>query len=75
MKTIAILLATLLLAGCQQQSREPVSWECSVDDTIVFVAYGVTDIKAGDGMLSFASEDGRLIRRMQENETCREVSP
>lgn len=53
---------------------EPVTVECSIDDTLVFVAYGATAFRARDGMVAVNTEDGRMFRRMQENETCREVS-
>lgn len=72
------LILTLLafgMAGCSEP-RTPVTVECSVDDTLVFVAYNVTFVEASAGMIEANMADGtQLVRRMQDNETCRSVKP
>ena len=69
MKPLAVILAALALTGC---AREPGTLECSIDDTPVFVAYGVSRWYASGDTVTAHSEDGRLVRRMEPNETCRE---
>ena len=75
MKRIAILTAILALSACSQGA--PVDVECSVDDTLVFVALGVEywDVTDNGILETYSPADGYLYRRMQENETCREVLP
>ena len=74
MRRLAPLAAILALSACS--TAEPVDIECSVDDTLVFVAPGAIIWSVTDsGVLNtYSPTDGRLYRRMQENETCREVS-
>jgi hypothetical protein len=70
--SVYLLLTALLLGGC---SNGPVAVECSVDDTLVFVAPRADNwgVNAGTLMV-YSHADGRLYRRMQENETCRAVA-
>lgn len=73
--SIYFLLTALLLGGC---SSDPVTVECSVDDTLVFVAPDVTawGVEPGTSVLNvWGGPDGRMVRRMQENETCKAVRP
>ena len=74
MTRLALLAAILALSACSQGA--PVDVECSVDDTLVFVAPGAINWRVTDsGVLNtYSPTDGRLYRRMQENETCRAVS-
>ena len=74
MRRLAPLAAILALSACSQGT--PVDVECSVDDTLVFVAPGATDWDVTDSgiLVTYSREDGKLFRRMQENETCRAVS-
>lgn len=74
MTRLALLAAILALSACSQSASVDV--ECSVDDTLVFVAPSATDWNVTDsGILqTYSREDGKLYRRMQENETCRAVS-
>ena len=74
MTRLALLAATLALSACSQGT--PVDVECSVDDTLVFVAPSASawDVRSGGVLMTYSREDGRLYRRMQENETCRAVT-
>lgn len=74
MTRLLILAAMVALTGC---SLKPVDVECSVNDTIVFVAPGVTswDVSAGTLHTWDSRERRKMARRMQENETCSEVQP
>ena len=51
--------------------------ECSVDDTLTFVAYDVTHWDIAQGTLDVVSEEGgelfAMSRAMLAGETCREV--
>lgn len=77
MSRIGVLLVVLVLAGCAKRDREPRLIECSVDDTLVFVAPGVTgwDVSNNGLLTTYSPTDGRMYRKMQPNETCRAVSP
>lgn len=71
---LAALAMAILATGCTQ--REPVTLECSIDDTVVFVAFGVNEWGVADvtePVLYTYGTDGRMVRRMVANETCREV--
>jgi len=68
-------LVTLAIGVRDLVQREPVTLTCSVDDTVVFVAFGVTLWHAAGDLVTAHSEDGRLVRRMEINETCREYVP
>lgn len=55
------------------------SLECSVDDTLSFVAFNVTEWDMRGGTLTLTSEEGGrpfvMARTMIAGETCREVFP
>ena len=74
MSRLLTLSLALALSACSQGT--PVDVECSVDDTLVFVAPSVSvwDVRSGGVLMTYSREDGNLYRRMQENETCRAVS-
>ena len=74
MRRLALLAAILALSACSQGA--PVDVECSVDDTLVFVAPSVSvwDVRSGGVLMTYSREEGKLFRRMQENETCRAVT-
>ena len=74
MRRLALLAAILALSACSQGA--PVDVECSVDDTLVFVAPGATrwDVTDNGILKTYSPDEGYLYRRMQENETCREVT-
>lgn len=75
MKSALILLAALFLASCSGSERAPFTVECSVDDTLVFVAPGATQLWNDGPTITVRSNEGDLVRHMQPNETCRAVSP
>lgn len=74
MSRLLTLSLALALSACS--TAEPVDIECSVDDTLVFVAPGATDWTVTDTgiLVTYSRDDGKLFRRMQENETCRAVT-
>ena len=75
------LVMAICLAGviAVTGKRNLPNLECSVDDTLTFVAYNVTHWNMRDGILEVVSrEDGELFamsRILLLGETCREVAP
>lgn len=63
----------------EAKTKEAPSLECSVDDTLSFVAFNVTEWDMRGGTLTLTSEEGDkpfvMARTMVTGETCRETFP
>ena len=74
-----VALAMMSTAHALKDAGPAPSLECSVDDTLTFVAYDVTSWDMRDGTLVVRSvEDTHtftLSRDVLDGETCREVFP
>ena len=76
---VSALIACLCLTAWDRQRSEASipSLECSVDDTLTFVAYDVRAWDMQSGTLTVDSEEGGksfvMARTVLAGETCREV--
>lgn len=72
-----VTLAMMGTAHALKDAGPAPSLECSVDDTLSFVAYGVTSWDMREGMLIVRSveetHEFTLSRDTLDGETCREV--
>lgn len=74
-----VALAMMGTAHALKDAGPAPSLECSVDDTLSFVAFNVTEWDMRNGTLTLTSEEGDvpfvMARTMVAGETCREVFP